>query len=86
MRWEVKDEEGDGGFWARGPAGVRFTWVKGHAKDEGNNAADELAVNGARVARELSEVRVLLEEEWRRDKRAVRLRKKVERAMVSTAD
>ena len=39
--------------WNWGPAGVKFTWVKGHDKDEGNNAADALAVNGARAAREL---------------------------------
>lgn len=39
--------------WDRGPGGVRFEWVKGHAKDEGNNAADELATAGARTAREL---------------------------------
>ena len=43
------------GYWDRGPASVKFVWVKGHAKDEGNNAADELAVHGARVARELGE-------------------------------
>lgn len=43
------------GHWDKGPAGVGFVWVKGHAKDEGNNAADELATNGARVARELGE-------------------------------
>ena len=38
-----------------GPAGVKFTWVKGHAKDEGNTAADALAVNGAKVAREFEQ-------------------------------
>lgn len=38
--------------WDWGPAGIRFTWVKGHDKDEGNNAADALAVSGARAARE----------------------------------
>ena len=43
------------GPWEKGPAGVKFVWVKGHAKDEGNNAADQLAVDGARVARELGE-------------------------------
>jgi ribonuclease HI len=32
---------------------VEFVWVKGHATDEGNNAADELAVAGAREARDL---------------------------------
>lgn len=40
--------------WDRGPGGVRFEWVKGHDKDEGNNAADDLAVAGARTAQELS--------------------------------
>ncbi|KAI5367895.1 Putative ribosomal protein L9/RNase H1 [Septoria linicola] len=39
--------------WDRGPGGVRFEWVKGHDKDEGNNAADDLATAGARSAREL---------------------------------
>lgn len=41
--------------WERGPASVKFVWVKGHAKDEGNIAADGLAVNGARAGRELGE-------------------------------
>lgn len=45
--------------WNKGPGGVTFSWVKGHAKDEGNNAADELAVNGARAAQELGEDVVL---------------------------
>lgn len=40
-------------FWNRGPGGVRFEWVKGHNKDEGNSAADSLAVAGARTAQEL---------------------------------
>lgn len=43
------------GPWERGPAGVKFKWVKGHDKDEGNNAADSLATAGAREARELVE-------------------------------
>jgi len=30
-------------------------WVKGHAKDEGNEAADGLATAGAREAREMVE-------------------------------
>lgn len=62
MDYEDEDEVVDGearGPWEKGPAGVKFTWVKGHAKDEGNTAADELAVNGARVARELGEDVVL---------------------------
>ncbi|QIX01622.1 hypothetical protein AMS68_007139 [Peltaster fructicola] len=41
------------GHWERGPAAVKFVWVKGHAVDQGNNAADELATSGARQAREL---------------------------------
>ena len=32
---------------------VEFVWVKGHANDPGNVAADELAVSGARQAKEL---------------------------------
>ena len=53
---ENADEEGEPkGYWDRGPGSVKFVWVKGHAKEEGNNAADELAVNGARTARELGE-------------------------------
>jgi ribonuclease HI len=32
---------------------VEFMWVKGHATNEGNIAADELAVAGARKAREM---------------------------------
>ncbi|TKA48301.1 hypothetical protein B0A55_13642, partial [Friedmanniomyces simplex] len=43
------------GCWERGPAGVKFVWVKGHAKDPGNEAADGLATAGARGARELVE-------------------------------
>lgn len=39
-------------YWDRGPGGVRFEWVKGHDKDEGNAAADHLAVAGARAAQE----------------------------------
>ena len=39
-------------YWNRGPAGVKFEWVKGHAKDQGNTAADSLAVAGARTAQE----------------------------------
>jgi len=55
----VVDEEENGpfggprGHWERGTASVKFVWVKGHAKDEGNNAADELAVSGARAAKEM---------------------------------
>lgn len=48
----IDDEDADGeGHWERGPASVKFVWVKGHAKDEGNNAADELAVAAAREAK-----------------------------------
>jgi len=50
----VDDDEDDAsgdGHWERGPASVKFVWVKGHAKDEGNNAADELAVAAARDAK-----------------------------------
>jgi ribonuclease HI len=43
-------------YWDRGPGGVRFEWVKGHDKDEGNSAADGLAVAGARTAQELGRV------------------------------
>jgi ribonuclease HI len=28
---------------------TKFEWVKGHADDEGNNGADELAVRGAQL-------------------------------------
>lgn len=58
---EVEDERVDSddsakpGPWERGPAGVKFVWVKGHAKDEGNNAADSLATAAAREAKELVE-------------------------------
>lgn len=53
-RHRVDDEDKGGsgdGHWERGPASVKFVWVKGHAKDEGNNAADELAVAAAREAK-----------------------------------
>lgn len=40
-------------YWNRGPGGVLFEWVKGHDKDESNNAADRLAVAGAQTAQEL---------------------------------
>ncbi|KAF2857141.1 hypothetical protein K470DRAFT_198643, partial [Piedraia hortae CBS 480.64] len=49
---QVAYENGTGP-WERGPAGVRFEWVKGHNKDEGNEAADMLATAGARDARDL---------------------------------
>lgn len=32
---------------------VEFVWIKGHAGDKGNSAADELAVAGAREAKEM---------------------------------
>ena len=51
---EDEDEDGEGA-WESGPASVKFTWVKGHAKDEGNNAADQLAVSAAHAAREMGE-------------------------------
>lgn len=41
-------------YWNRGPGGVLFEWVKGHNKDASNNAADCLAVAGARAAQELN--------------------------------
>lgn len=54
-RHRVDDGDDDGktgeGHWERGPASVEFRWVKGHAKDEGNNAADQLAVAAAREAK-----------------------------------
>ncbi|KAK3069083.1 hypothetical protein LTR53_012860, partial [Teratosphaeriaceae sp. CCFEE 6253] len=43
------------GHWDRGAAGVKFVWVKGHAKDVGNEAADGLATAGARDAKEMIE-------------------------------
>jgi len=53
-RHRVDDDDdasnGDG-HWERGPASVKFVWVKGHAKDEGNTAADQLAVAAAREAK-----------------------------------
>lgn len=52
-RVEMEDTAAKPGYWEKGPAGVKFVWVKGHAKDEGNNAADSLATAGAREAREL---------------------------------
>ncbi|KAK5108182.1 hypothetical protein LTR62_008713 [Meristemomyces frigidus] len=49
----VEDDGKPPGPWERGPAGVKFVWVKGHSKDIGNEAADDLATAGAREAREL---------------------------------
>jgi len=51
----VAQNGGTKGHWERGLAGVKFVWVKGHAKDPGNEAADGLATAGARGARELVE-------------------------------
>ena len=48
------DCEKPAGPWEKGLAGVKFVWVKGHAKNEGNNAADELATAGAREAKEMN--------------------------------
>lgn len=48
------DDPANPGPWERGVAGVKFVWVKGHAKDEGNTAADYLATAGAREARFLA--------------------------------
>ncbi|KAI7347497.1 hypothetical protein KC320_g7195 [Hortaea werneckii] len=48
------DDTAPPGPWERGSAGVKFVWVKGHSKDEGNNAADRLATAGAREAREMA--------------------------------
>jgi ribonuclease HI len=48
---EDSEETNGDGHWERGPASVKFVWVKGHAKDEGNNAADQLAVAAAREAK-----------------------------------
>lgn len=50
-RVDDEDDASGEGHWERGPASVKFVWVKGHAKDEGNNAADELAVAAAREAK-----------------------------------
>ena len=52
---ERRRAEKAGQPWHWGPAGVKFTWVKGHDKDEGNTAADRLAVDGARAAKEMTE-------------------------------
>lgn len=38
---------------ARVGAGTELKWLKGHASDAGNTAADALAVNGARMGKEL---------------------------------
>jgi ribonuclease HI len=51
----VEDDGKPPGPWEKGPAGVKFVWVKGHAKDAGNEAADGLATAGARDAKELIE-------------------------------
>jgi len=53
---EEDEEKGDNGTiydkakvesWKKGRARVEFIWVKGHANDPGNTAADRLAVLGA---------------------------------------
>ncbi|RMY04340.1 hypothetical protein D0868_06994 [Hortaea werneckii] len=48
------DDTAPPGPWEKGSAGVKFVWVKGHSKDEGNSAADRLATAGAREAREMA--------------------------------
>lgn len=52
---EKRRAEKVGQPWNWGPCGVKFTWVKGHDKDEGNNEADRLAVYGAKAAREMDD-------------------------------
>lgn len=52
---EQEDDAGVEGYWERGPASVTFEWVKGHAKEEGNEAADELAVSAAKAAQEMDQ-------------------------------
>ncbi|KAK6428833.1 hypothetical protein LTR95_015022, partial [Oleoguttula sp. CCFEE 5521] len=47
-----EDELAEGGHWERGPAAVKFEWIKGHAGSEGNVEADRLAVAAAREARD----------------------------------
>jgi ribonuclease HI len=39
---------------ARLGAPVNFEWIKGHSNDPGNDAADQLAMSGALIAKELS--------------------------------
>jgi ribonuclease HI len=43
IRAKLKEREANG-------ASTEFTWIKGHANEAGNVAADELAVRGARRA------------------------------------
>ena len=49
----TKYSGGENGGAKKGRARVEFVWVKGHKDDAGNNAADRLAVAGAREAKEL---------------------------------
>lgn len=51
-RLNITEQEGSE-QWNKGSRGVKFLWVKGHDKDQGNIAADGLAVSAAREAREL---------------------------------
>lgn len=58
----VDDDDGDDvrhdvGHWEKGPASVKFVWVKGHDKNQGNNAADQLAVNAAKEAKAMNQSR-----------------------------
>jgi len=51
-REQISNKYGSGNGGAKGRARVEFVWVKGHKDDAGNNAADRLAVAGAREAKE----------------------------------
>lgn len=53
---EIEERDQIAGLESRDPRGhnmVKFQWVKGHKDDEGNIAADRLAVQGAQDARQL---------------------------------
>nr|OQO24936.1 hypothetical protein B0A51_09073 [Rachicladosporium sp. CCFEE 5018] len=55
-----EDELAEGGHWERGPAAVKFEWIKGHAGSEGNVEADRLAVAAAREARDARDAAVVV--------------------------